>query len=318
MAILSVFVLFLLTVLMLLPRSSQDPNAYAASGEETQAVSPPVSSPPPTDIAPTPTPDSSPAPPSAAPTPPTAVATQQADSASEETAPPAQEPKEDAPSAPEGPVEPVPTIDPGWLVPQGEAVDQESWFADAVFIGDSRTDGFHLYSGVTAQASFLDYTGLTIFDVDRGKAVIRSEGKKISILDALAQKPYGKVYLSLGINELGGYDPQGFAQAYGRVLDAVRECQPDALVYVQAIIPVNAALCKAHDIPDYITNAGVTSYNQALAALCKEKDVPFVGVPDGLLDENGETQSGLSADGVHFKKEGYALWLAYLTTHTGT
>lgn len=215
---------------------------------------------------------------------------------------------------------PEPTPEPDWSqpVPESEAVDQEEWFADAVFIGDSRTDGLKLYSGVTAKATFLDYTGLTVYNVADGKKVIRSGKDKLSVLDALALESYGKVYISLGVNELGYYDPQGFAETYGQVIDAVRECQPQASIYIQSILPVNPAKCKASETPYYVTNEGIASYNQVLPALCEEKKVRLLGVPEGLVDEDGESPAELSADGVHFKKAGYGVWLTYLTTHTGT
>lgn len=214
---------------------------------------------------------------------------------------------------------PEPTPEPDWSqpVPEGEAVDQEEWFSDAVFIGDSRTDGLKLYSGVTAKAAFLDYTGLTVYNVADGKKVIRSGKEKLSVLDALALESYGKVYISLGINELGYYDPEGFAETYGQVIDAVRECQPEASIYVQSILPVNPDKCKANDIPYYVTNEGITNYNGVLPALCEEKKVRLIDIPKGLVDENGESPTELSADGVHFKKAGYGVWLEYLTTHTG-
>lgn len=215
--------------------------------------------------------------------------------------------------------EPTPTLEPEpdytQPVPLGEKVEME-WFSDAVFIGDSRTDGFKLYSGISG-ADFLDYTGITVFDVMEGKKVIRVDGGKVSVLDALARKQYGKVYISLGVNELGYYDPQGFADTYGQFIDAVRACQPEATVYVQSIIPVNTGKCKANDIPYYVTNEGIASYNEALAAMAAEKKVPLINVSEALVDETGEVPREDSADGVHFQKTGYVKWLDYLMTHTG-
>lgn len=212
---------------------------------------------------------------------------------------------------------PTPTPEPDWSqpVPLGEQVEMD-WFSDAVFIGDSRTDGFKLYSGVTG-ADFLDYTGITVFDVMDGKKVIRVNGEKVSILDALKQKQYGKVYVSLGVNELGYRDPQGFAETYGRFVDAVREVQPGAAVYLQSIIPVNTGKCKANSIPGYVTNEGIASYNEALAALAADKKAFWVNVSEALVDETGEVPREDSADGVHLQKTGYVKWLDYLMTHTG-
>lgn len=214
---------------------------------------------------------------------------------------------------------PPPTPEPDWSapVPRGEAADQEEWFADAVFIGDSRVDGFRLFSGVTPDAAFLVHTGITVFEVLDGKEVIREGGRKVSILDALGEKSYGKVYISLGINELGYRSPEKFADAYGELIDAVRAVQPDALLYVQSILPVNTAKCAANDQFSYVTNENIAAYNEALAALCEEKKVRRLDAAEVLADETGEVLQELSADGVHFKKEGYVKWLDYLTTHTG-
>lgn len=214
---------------------------------------------------------------------------------------------------------PTPSPEPDWSqpVPQGEAVDQEEWFADAVFIGDSRTDGFRLFSGVTSKADFLVHTGLTIYDVMEDKPVIRQGDKKVPLLEALGEKQYGKVYISLGVNELGYRAPENFAETYGELIDAIQEQQSGAILYIQSIIPVNTEKCKANDQPYYVTNESIAAYNEALSAMAEEKQVRLVNVSEALVGEDGEALHDLSADGVHFKKDGYALWLDYLTTHTG-
>jgi len=202
-------------------------------------------------------------------------------------------------------------------VPQGEAADPETWFQDAAFIGDSRTEGFRLYSGVKGGA-YLTHTGLSVYRVKKGEEVIREGETKVSVLDALKKGDYGKVYLALGVNELGYFNPDDFARVYGEIIDAIREIQPDATIYIQAIFPVNAAKCKQYGQPYYVTNETIADYNAALAEECVEKEVWFVDIPPELLDENGEAQEDLSTDGVHFKKSGYTIWLDWLLCHTGT
>jgi len=211
---------------------------------------------------------------------------------------------------------PLPLADFTQPVPQGEAADPETWFQDAVFIGDSRTEGFRLYSGVKG-GTYLTHTGLTVYRVQKGEEVIRAGEDKLSVLDALKKGEYGKVYLALGVNELGYFNAEDFARVYGKVVDAIRESQPDAAIYVQAIFPVNAAKCQKYGQPYYVTNEGITEYNAALAEKCAELGVWFVDIPSDLLDENGEALADLSSDGVHFKKNGYTIWLDWLLCHTG-
>ena len=91
--------------------------------------------------------------------------------------------------------------------PESPAVDN-TYFEDAAFVGDSRTDGFLLYSGIGTGTN-LTSNGLSIFKLAEKKA-LTIDGKDYTLLEALGLKQYGKVYLSLGVNELGYYDDQGF------------------------------------------------------------------------------------------------------------
>lgn len=86
-------------------------------------------------------------------------------------------------------------------VPETEAVEND-WFTDAVFIGDSRTDGLRLYSGIR-DVDFLCYKGLTVFEVMNDKPVVESDDQKIGVLQALEQKEYAKIYLMLGRQRVG-------------------------------------------------------------------------------------------------------------------
>lgn len=199
-------------------------------------------------------------------------------------------------------------------VPETEAVEND-WFTDAVFIGDSRTDGLRLYSGIR-DVDFLCYKGLTVFEVMNDKPVVESDDQKIGVLQALEQKEYAKIYLMLGVNELGYNYDQGFADTYGAVVDRLRELQPDADIYLQSLIPVNEEICAETGQPDYITNAQIAVYNGIIEEIAAEKEVYYVNVKEAMVDENGVLPADASSDGIHFHKDGYKIWYEYLKTHT--
>ena len=80
-------------------------------------------------------------------------------------------------------------------VPAGAAVDN-SYFDDAVFIGDSRTQGFIIYNGLSNATAYMD-KGLKV-DTAFTKADIEVNGVKMSAMDALAQnKTFKRVYVCL-------------------------------------------------------------------------------------------------------------------------
>lgn len=200
-------------------------------------------------------------------------------------------------------------------VPEGEAHDS-GWFSDAVMVGDSRVDGFRIYSGIT-ECDYIVRTGMSVYDVADEKPVVRVGEEKQTVYHVLGQKQYAKVYLSMGINELGYYDPTTYAQKYGKIIDQVRAIQPDAQVYVMTIIPVNAKVCEENKQKEWITNEWVAKYNAALVGMAVEKGVLLVNPVEALEDDAGELREDLAADGVHFKKVGYELWRDYLLCHTG-
>lgn len=199
--------------------------------------------------------------------------------------------------------------------PASDPVEMD-YFADAVFIGDSRTDGLQLYSGISG-TTFLCYKGITVYDVmNQDKKVITIGGQKYSVLDALAMGQYRKVYISLGINELGYYNSAGFAEKYGSFIDEVRRIQPGAIIYAQSLVPVNPDKCKASGQPDWLNNEGIAGYNAALQQMCQEKQVVYLNISEALVDANGTLPAEATVDGLHFTRDWYKKWLDYLMNHT--
>lgn len=197
-------------------------------------------------------------------------------------------------------------------VPESEGVDGD-YFADACFIGDSRTEGLRLYSGIT-QGDFIVHTGLKVFDVDNRE--ITYNGESMKVLDALGLKQYGKVYVCLGLNELGMFNDQGYYNEYAELVDNIRAIQPDAIIYIQLLIPVNTQKCAEKGQPYYVTNQQIGVYNGLLRQLAQDKQVPMVDPAEVIVDESGELPYETSGDGVHFNRSGYTAWYNYLTTHT--
>lgn len=196
-------------------------------------------------------------------------------------------------------------------VPESEAVE-DAYFEDAVFLGDSRTEGFHLYSGLEAGTYFYA-VGATVESVFT-KNVWPADGKeKVPLLDALAETACGKVYLMLGINELGWSKKETFHDQYAKVIDRVREDHPEAEIVLQTILPVSA---KQDAKGSYVNNARIGVYNQVIRALAEEKDCALVDVAEALAGEDGCLPKELNFDGVHLNPAGCKIWLDYLRTHS--
>lgn len=201
-------------------------------------------------------------------------------------------------------------------VPQSDPVDMD-YFSDALFIGDSRTDGLQIYSGIKG-ATFYCYKGLNIFDVSK-RQVVEMNGGKYTVVEALQRGPqYKKIYISLGINELGYPGTDSFYKAFKSFLEEVKAAQPDAIIYLQNLVPVNPEICAQKNQPSYVNNDRVADFNSVFPKLAVECQVALVDVKSALSDANGILPAEATVDGVHYTKAWYQKWLEYLMCHTVT
>lgn len=187
---------------------------------------------------------------------------------------------------------------------------EDSWFADAAFVGDSRTEGLLLYSGLKAGGGFA-YRGLTVQSA-RTDRVIAVNGQRYTAVEALARGSYSKVYLMLGVNELGWYNDTRYENHYAQLIDLVREAQPNARIYLQTLIPVTAEKSAS----SYVNNPQILVYNEIIARLAREKGAYLVDVWSAFAGEDGALDAEGSVDGVHLTRPYYVKWLDYLRTHT--
>ena len=193
-------------------------------------------------------------------------------------------------------------------VPESPLV-QDTYFDDVVFLGDSRTDGLRLYSGIK-NGIFLCSTGATVESVFN-KSVETVVGE-MPLLDALALLDCGKIYIMLGINELGWNGTETFRTQSTELIRRIQTDHPDAEIVIQSILPVSA---KKDDEGRYVNNGRIDEYNQVWMDLAEELDVAYLNVAEGVAGEDGLLPSDLCYDGVHLNKAGCRLWLDYLRTH---
>lgn len=185
----------------------------------------------------------------------------------------------------------------------------DDYFADACFIGDSRTVGISEYSGIEG-ATFLCKTSLSIYDYDKPK--ITYENVKTSIHDVLEQKQFAKIYLMVGINECGIGTPQSFFEQYRDVVSDIRSLQPDALIFLQGNLLVTQ---KKSDESQSITNENITARNELIATLANQKDIFYIDINESSLCEEGALVPDYTWDQVHIKAQYYPLWKEFLLEH---
>lgn len=209
--------------------------------------------------------------------------------------------------------EELPAADPylGAAVPESEPLD-ESYFDDAVFVGDSLTYGLGAYQVLDA-GKVIAHTGINPQTILTKSCIEQPDGSTLTALEAVKAAAPHKVYLMLGSNGVAFLSQDKIIEFYGDFLDQLRDALPDAIFYVQSVLPVTHE--KEMDDGRY-ANSRIDVLNEALLELATEKGAYYLNVAEAIKDENGCLPADRSTDGMHFGVSTYRLWVDYLLSHT--
>lgn len=144
------------------------------------------------------------------------------------------------------------------------------------------------------------------------KVIKLKNGKKGTILDALKEGKYKKVFIMFGVNELGWPYTSTFKDKYEELIKYIKEIQPDAEIYVQSIIPVTKTKSDSSNIYN-LTN--VKKFNKTILAMTKNLGVHFLNVQEAVTKSGTYLPEDSAVDGVHLTKDACIKWLDYLTKH---
>ncbi len=122
--------------------------------------------------------------------------------------------------------------------------EEESWFDDALFIGDSWMVGLSMYARL-GEADYFAGVGLSVFQLFSQTASDTYFGET-DLESLLCSREYGKIYIMLGLNE-AGYDLDSLKERYRQDVERIQEPQPDAVIYLLQVYGVSGEKAKATD-----------------------------------------------------------------------
>ncbi|MHB1150884.1 MAG: GDSL-type esterase/lipase family protein [Eubacteriales bacterium] len=239
-----------------------------------------------------------------------------------ETRPPAEtEPAETRP-----PAETEPVVNPDseiWKyafagqLPVSSKVD-DTYFKNALFIGDSRTVGFCNFTAIAkycyARVSLNIKSVLTtefIEDSSSGTTITRT------VLETVKAYPksFGKIYISFGVNEYS-WAGTTFIACYEYFINSLRDVLPEGVpIYVQSVLPVDENVSVKNGY--HVNNNQLDDFNGLLADMAERLDVYFVNTAEAVTAEDSfSLPSGYASDGVHLNKSTCLKIQDYLLTHT--
>jgi lysophospholipase L1-like esterase len=183
------------------------------------------------------------------------------------------------------------------------------WFSDALFIGDSRTEGLRNYDGLPG-ATYYAVKGLMVSTVYT-RQIIPENGVKKTVMQAQSEHAFGKIYVMLGVNELGWSSMQSFVTDYRKMVRNLKKDHPKAKIYLESLFPVSA---KKSEESSVYKNEKIASYNQAIQKIAKQETAVYLDTAQAV-SKDGVLPEDASVDGVHLNAAYCAKWCDYLKEH---
>lgn len=224
-----------------------------------------------------------------------------------------EEPKKEEPKKEESKKE-EPTKEDSTIDEVTEAVTigevSQDYFDDVLFIGDSRTVGLSEYSYLTNATYYCD-TGLSVYTVF-DKKIAKIDHKMVTLEKALKKNEFSKIYIMLGVNELGTGTATTFAAKYQEMLDRIQELEPNAEIIVQAIMKLGKELSDSDPI---YNNSKIVERNTELEKLADNKKIFYLDINEVLADKEGYLPDEHTFDSIHLLAKYYDVWADYLMSH---
>ena len=214
------------------------------------------------------------------------------------------------PTAPAPTPDPLPETVPVETIPPAPQKTAPSFFDNCLFIGDSRTVGLEM-NGDIGSARVFASIGMTVRRAFQ--EVLNVEGLGRHDLDAvLMDKQYDKVYLMLGINEIGG-TIEKTVQKYGELVNRIRYLQPNAKLYILANLHIVTTRSERDEV---YNNTRLNSINAGISTYADNVNIFYLDVNPLFDDNTGGLEKAYTSDDFHLLGKYYTVWLDWIAEHS--
>ncbi len=212
----------------------------------------------------------------------------------------------ETPAQPEKPQVPgVPTELPD-AVTGAKYGEDENFFDDALFIGDSRMVSSAYYARL-GKADYFTDVGMNVFQMF---SVTASDDNfdATDLTTLLQNRTYKKIFIMLGINECG-YPMSSLLSAYQEDIDTLKRLQPDATIYLLKVYGVSRSVAES---ASYFSPQRLQEVNDGIAGLADGKKVHCLDASHLYCDDEGYMKEEYTSDGVHPYAKDAALFAQWL------
>lgn len=193
------------------------------------------------------------------------------------------------------------------------------YFGDSVFIGDSIMAGFRNYSAkqetYVQNIQFLAEVSYGVRNalkpLDKSRTHPKYNGEKYLVWDAVPLTGCQRVFIMLGINDIGIWGPEKTRDKYKELIDKILEVSPELEIHIVSITYTLEGAGK-----EVLNNTNIAAYNTLLQEMAEENGWGYLDLCTVISDGNGNLAEDCCSDGfVHLTKTAYSLWEAELINY---
>ncbi|MBR5233815.1 MAG: hypothetical protein IKW03_06365 [Clostridia bacterium] len=196
-----------------------------------------------------------------------------------------------------------------------------TFFNDAIFIGDSvsvKLASYHQSTKCFGNATMCAASSLSaansLWKVSSASVHPYYNGRKTLVEDCVKLSGKKKVFIMLGMNDIGIYSHDASIRNYKELVARIKAKTPDADIYVQSMTLMTSISERADS---RLNNTQIKAYNKKLRAMCEEMGWHYLDVASATSDSTGSyLPTAYCSDpvymGIHFTNEGCRKWVEYL------
>lgn len=188
------------------------------------------------------------------------------------------------------------------------SLDNAAYFQDAVFIGDSITQGIGQYK-IFKNPRIITDNSLSANSAYKNTVTVN--GTKVLASDAAAAIKPKKIFVLIGVNDIIWMtSTKTFTTNYAKLIEQLKTKCPDATIYVQSVFPVTST--EEGRMPT-LANSNIDIFNNALQNMCTTESVKYIDVASVLKGSDGRLPVEDSTDGINIKPSEYYKWLNFIS-----
>ena len=197
----------------------------------------------------------------------------------------------------------------------------DDYFADTLFIGDSRMQGVEFACSKDSKATFFTAVSVRASQIatrEGVKMLVNGVVKNVSIIDAIriSDRQFKRIYMMFGINELGTYGgTPAIIKEYKMAVERIAEIQPEAEICILGVMPVFNSKGYVSGYTGYEANPRILDLNIALIEMANEMKLHYLDIYHLFVTDDGQLKPDVSKDGIHLLGVYSKELMEYVKTH---